>query len=428
MNIKKILNKLKDIFNSSMIGFIHGHDYLDKDKLNKIKQSLQDQSSNNSSLFETKFAELIGKGQAVSFASARMSFFAIMKALGVMPGDEIILCGSTCSVMPNAILRLGAKPIYCDIDPETLGSSAISIKEIISDKTKIIVAQHSFGIPCDIEQISKICNENKILLIEDCALAVGSKYKNKNVGTFGDAAIFSTDHSKPINALIGGLAYSENAKIIKKVRDIQKKSEDLPIKKKQALYKQFTIERLFAKPKTYGVLNFLNSFFELVRKNFNTSSPFLDEDADIFFTYRNYSYPSKMPDFIALIGLYEIERWKEVAHEREKSLNYFKIKLENSSLKSYLPKAYYDNNRNIIPLRLAFSHPDIEKIKPILKNMVDFDSTWFIDPIINSKVPLSNFLYKKGTCHFSEKLGPNMINLPLANPKIIDIMLNKISN
>ena len=291
-----------------MVGFIDGHDYLDKDKLSKIKKSLQDESFNNSLIFESKFAELVGKGEAISFASARMGFFALMRALGIKPGDEVILCGSTCSVMPNAILRLDAKPIYCDIDPETLGSSASSIKKSISKKTKIIVAQHSFGIPCDIEHISKICAENNILLIEDCALALGSKYKNKKVGTFGDAAIFSTDHSKPINALIGGLAYSENPKIIKKIRDIQKKSEDLPIKKKKALYRQFTIERLFSKPKTYGVLGFLNSFYGLLTRKSNTTSPFLDEDAGLSFINKSYSYPSKMPDFIALIGIYEINR------------------------------------------------------------------------------------------------------------------------
>ena len=117
-----------------------------------------------------------------------------------------------------------------------------------------------------------------------------------------------------------------------------------------------------------------------------------------------------------------------VIRKREESLSYFKIKLNNSELKSYLPKAYFDNNRHIIPLRLAFSHPHSEKIKSILNNIVDFDAVWFLEPIINSKVSLEDFLYKKGTCHISEKLGPNMINLPLAKPKIIDIMVNKISN
>jgi perosamine synthetase len=411
-----------------MIGFIEGHNYLGKPKLNKIKTAYQGKASNNILKFESEFADLIGTGEVVSFASARMGFFALMKIFGIKSGDEIILCGSTCSVMANAILRIGATPIYCDIDIDTLGSCATSIKENISNKTKIVVAQHSFGIPCNIEDISKICLDNKILLIEDCALALGSKYKNKNVGTFGDAAIFSTDHSKPINTLIGGLVYSNSSNVIKKAKDIQKKSDNLPAKKKKALYIQFTIERLFAKPKTYGVLSFINSIYGFLYKHFGVTSPFLDDDADTFFINENYSYPSKMPEFIALIGLYEINRWKEVSNKRKESLNYLKIILENSLLRSYLPKAYYDNNRNIIPLRFAFSHPDAKKIEPALKSVVDFDLIWFKEPIINSKVPLNKFLYTKGTCPIAEKIGPNMINLPLAEQKIIDFMINKIAN
>ena len=411
-----------------MIGFIHGHSYLKKSQLKKIKKVLHAETYNYSQEFESKFSKEVGNGEVVSFASARMGFFAIMQTIGIKENDEIILCGSTCSVMPNAILRLGAKPIYSDIDPDTLGSSASSIKEKITKNTRIIVAQHSFGIPCDIEEICKICIESKIFLIEDCAITFGSKYKNKNVGTFGDAGLFSTDHTKPINTFTGGLIYSEDSKIIKKLKLVQKKSQDIPIKKKKALYRQFIFERLLAKPKAYGALIFLNSFLGFIRNKFNIISPFLDEDDGLIFKNSSYSYPSKMPDFIALIGIYELKNWKEVALQRKNSMNYFKTKFKNSLLRSYIPNAYFDHNRDIVPLRFAFSHPDSKNIKEALGRLVDLDSVWFLKPIINTKVPLKDFLYIKGSCPDSEKVCPNMINLPLAKPKTIDIMLNKISN
>ena len=134
-----------------------------------------------------------------------MGFFVLMKVLGIGSGDEVVLCGSTCSVMPNAILKVGAKPVYSDVDKNTFGSCPRSIEACITPNTKLVVAQHSFGIPCDIDVIEKFCKDNGIFLVEDCALALGSKLREKNVGTFGDAAIFSTDHSKPINTIIGGL-------------------------------------------------------------------------------------------------------------------------------------------------------------------------------------------------------------------------------
>ena len=111
----------------------------------------------------------------MAFASARMGFFAIMKVLGINHDDEVILLGSTCSVMVNAVLKIGAKPVFSDIDPNTFGSSLDSIEQCVSTKTKLIVAQHSFGIPCDIEPIIRFARQKNIVVVEDCALSLGSK-------------------------------------------------------------------------------------------------------------------------------------------------------------------------------------------------------------------------------------------------------------
>ena len=137
-----------------------------------------------------------------------MGFYVLMKSLGVSSGDEILFTAATCSTMINAALRIGATPIYADIDPNTFGSDPNDIEKKITHKTKIIVAQHSFGIPCDITAIKKISVSNNIFLFEDCALTLGSRVNGITVGNFGDAALFSTDHSKPINTMIGGLIYT----------------------------------------------------------------------------------------------------------------------------------------------------------------------------------------------------------------------------
>ena len=106
-----------------------------------------------------KFSKIIGNGGAVSFGSARMAFYTLMKILNISSNDEVILLGSTCSVMVNAILKVGAKPIFSDIDKYTFGSSANEIRKVMSSRSKIIVAQHTFGIPCDIEEIKKLARE-----------------------------------------------------------------------------------------------------------------------------------------------------------------------------------------------------------------------------------------------------------------------------
>jgi dTDP-4-amino-4,6-dideoxygalactose transaminase len=424
---KSLYSRIIKLFSTSLLGFISGHYYLNKEQLQKIRLQIGKNSKEHIRLYESKFSNLVGKGDAVSFASGRMGFYALMKVMNIGPGDEVILCGYTCSVMPNAVLRTGAKPVYSDIDSSTFGSSASSIKKCISSKTKLVVAQHSFGIPCEIDQIYQVCQLHNILLVEDCALTLGSTLNNKKVGTFGNAAIFSTDHSKPINTIIGGFIYSEDSTIIEKLRIVQNYSDDLPIKKQKAIWDQFIIERLFAKPYKYGVLQVVNSITNLIRKKIGRVSPFLDEDDGPGDMQKTYPYPAKLPTFVAFIGLYELDRWKLISAERCKSLQYYISALEQSSVKNYIPKAYYDIDRTIIPLRFVFSHPNSGYIRSKLNNLINVDEILFMIPIVNCNAPLERYYFEKRACPNSEEVGPNMVNFPLASPHKMDKIISKVT-
>jgi len=160
--------------------------------------------------FESSFAAIVGSGEAVSYGSGRMAFYSLMKVLGIGEGDEVILPGFTCSVMVNAILRVGATPIFSDIEEDTFGSEPKSIERSLTARTRMIVAQHTFGYPCDIEAILQIANQSGVFLVEDCATSLGTTVGGRTVGDFAHAAIFSTDHTKPINTLIGGMLYTQD--------------------------------------------------------------------------------------------------------------------------------------------------------------------------------------------------------------------------
>ena len=195
-NLKRLgqlTNAIPPWFRLPYFGFVQGHIYLLKEELSEIKGYVGKYSESTIVEFENRYGGLIGSGQAISFAAGRMGFFALMRVLGVKPGEEIILQGATCSVMVNAILRVGATPVYADIDLNTFGSCAQAIEKVITPKTRMIVAQHSFGIPCDIKPIVELAQSKKVFLLEDCALTLGSKVDGKKVGNFGDAALFSTD-------------------------------------------------------------------------------------------------------------------------------------------------------------------------------------------------------------------------------------------
>jgi len=417
LGAKNIFRKVKNALNRHLTGYVSGHGYIDDAKLANLRSKVGSGDSSCTKIFESKFSKLVGSGDSVAFASGRMGFYVLMEVLGIGAGDEVILCGFICSVMPNAVLRIGAKPIYSDIDSTTFGSGVHAIEECLTSNTKLVVAQHSFGIPCDIDRILSLCKAKGIFLLEDCALALGSRLNDQNVGTFGDAAIFSTDHSKPINTISGGLIYSENSKITDKIRTIQKSCEHLPVNKEKALWLQFRVERAFAKPGVYGVLSLYNAVLGIINKKLGVPSPFLNGDTSDIIEDISYPYPSKLPAFAGLLGIYELERWKLVVRQRRDALDYYNTELLKSSLVKFVPKIYSDSSRYIIPLRFVFVYPQADKLRSKLKKLINVEETWFMKPIINSSVTLDKFLYQSGTCKSAELIGPMMINLPLGPPK-----------
>jgi len=380
---------------------------------------LESQSVNNVSEckveeFEQRFALLVGDGDYISFASGRMGFYAVMRILNITEGDDVVLTGSTCSVMVNAVLRIGARPIYADIDPTTLGSCPEKIKHCITAKTKLVVAQHSFGIPCRISEIAGMCRNQNIFLLEDCALAVGSKVRGRSVGTFGDAALFSTDHTKPINTFTGGGIYTENAEISQMLREVQAESQSLSLEKQSVMYHQVRYENTHCLPGDYGRF----CLTEVVRSRFaayvgRRVSPFLDDDSTAN-PNSEYPYPAKMPPFLAQLGIHELDCWSEVSKKRHERLERYLQLFSGAALKERLPMAYFDPELYIVPLRFVWADPDAHSRTKKLSRYLHTEGFWFRTPIVATHESLANFFYAPGCCPVSEKIGKQIINLPVA--------------
>ncbi|MBF0300713.1 MAG: DegT/DnrJ/EryC1/StrS aminotransferase family protein [Oligoflexia bacterium] len=246
-----------------MIGFVRGHEYLDEQFLLEVKKIMVDDENHSDVVkeYEEQFEKMIGDGRGTTFASARMAFFSFLKALKIGIGDEVILPGFTCSVMPNAILRIGARPVYVDINKENFAADPNLIKKKISSKTKLIVIQHSFGIPCDIEEIARLAKQKGIYVLEDCAITFDSRYEGIRVGNFADGAIFSTDHTKPLNTLVGGFFYSKNKTIFEEVKKIERASLFLKKSHRNEIFQRIIFERKYYCPKNYLKIPFV-LFFE----------------------------------------------------------------------------------------------------------------------------------------------------------------------
>ena len=406
IKFKQIATSLSQITKNPYFGFIGGNYSHDQKDIGIIEKLVKNEDDSINIIFEKNFSKIIGEGSSVSFASARMGFFAVLKSLKVKANDEVIIQGATCAVMINAIIRMGAKPIYADIDPNTFGSSATEISKVITHKTKIIVAQHSFGIPCEIEKISELAHAKGIFLLEDCALTLSSKINNITCGNFGDAAIFSTDHSKPFNLLIGGLVYTRKESLFKKLVQLKNNSQNLNNDKRIAIHKQILFERKNYNPSSYGK-GLLKASFN--RKKRGYVNPFLDVDNSSYIQSK-YPYPAKLPSFLAFIGIKKLETWSDTANQRKFFLEDFLNLVTEKNQDNF--SIYYDKNREIVPLRIAWAPKDGHQIRSKLSSFIDVSWTWFTSPIVASNEPLINFGYKKNTCPISEQICENIVNIP----------------
>lgn len=177
----------------------------------KLKQSLihylfwEKKEDERNKMKEQSVLSIAHRSSSISlFYNARSALYHGIRALGIGWWDEIILQAYTCVSVPNAIIATGARPMYCDIDPDTLNIDPTKIIPLITPRTKAILIQHTFGISADIKAIQKICTDHNLILIEDVCHALGAEYQWQKLGTFGDIAIFSFGRDKIVSSVNGG--------------------------------------------------------------------------------------------------------------------------------------------------------------------------------------------------------------------------------
>ena len=150
-------------------------------------------------------------GQVRCYTSARGAIAAFLRSINIGMEDSVLLSSFTCLAVPSAVIACGAKPIYVDINPRSLNVDFENIQKAIRSNTKVIVLQHTMGRPIDkLEEICRFCRERGVLIIEDCALSVGTKNNGMPVGVKGDVAIFSLELSKTISCGWGGILINNN--------------------------------------------------------------------------------------------------------------------------------------------------------------------------------------------------------------------------
>jgi perosamine synthetase len=172
--------------------------------------------------FEEAFARRYGHARAVTASYGRMAFYYILRALDFAPGGEVIFPALTFWVMPEIARLCGLKPVFVDVDPDTFNMNPRAFERAITGRTVAVVPTHLWGLPCDMVEILDIAKHNQLRVIEDCAHAAGAQYRGRDVGTFGDAAVFSLQTFKPLNAYGGGVAVTRDARLGDRIAGLAK--------------------------------------------------------------------------------------------------------------------------------------------------------------------------------------------------------------
>lgn len=171
--------------------------------------------------FEEKFAAFTHAPHAVATTSCTTALHIAVAALGLRPGDEVIVPAFTWVATPNVVEYMGAKPVFCDVDLKTFNIDPKQIEELITPRTVGIIPVHLFGLCADMKPILKLAARHRLWVVEDAACAVGTWSQGQHAGTFGDAGCFSFHPRKSITTGEGGMITTKSDKLAQTSRSMR---------------------------------------------------------------------------------------------------------------------------------------------------------------------------------------------------------------
>lgn len=168
--------------------------------------------------FEEMFAGYVGARYGVATTSCTTALHAALVVSDIDAGDEVIVPSLSFIATANAVVHAGAMPVFADIDPDTCNVTVKTIEKAITKKTKAVMPVHQMGLPVDLDPIMDLCKKRNLVLIEDAACAIGSKYKDRRIGGHGNIACFSFHPRKIITTGEGGMITTDNPEIAERLR------------------------------------------------------------------------------------------------------------------------------------------------------------------------------------------------------------------
>lgn len=199
----------------------YGHQWIDETDIQAVVDVLRSEWLTTGPIvpkLEEAFAAYVGAKYAVAVSSGTAALHAAMYAVGVGPGDEVILPPMTFVATANAVVFQGATPVFADVEADTLLIDPHQVQEKVTPRTKAIIAVDYAGQPCDYDTLRSLAGKHGLALVDDGCHALGARYKGRNVGTLADLTVFSFHPVKHITTGEGGMITTDDSNLAERMR------------------------------------------------------------------------------------------------------------------------------------------------------------------------------------------------------------------
>ena len=339
---------------------------------------------------------------AFSYSSARGAISSALSSIDIKPGEEVIISSYTCLAVPTAILNANAVPVYCDVCKTSLNMTVQGMLALVTEKTRAIIIQHTMGIVAPVAELKKALVKTNIVIIEDCALSVGSSSNAMPVGKIGNFSIFSMELSKTISCGWGGILVVNNKDFFESTRLEYDSIENLNKITRTRMLLQTVLSALFHLPFLYRPTSLLSAcFFKF--KIFQPSTPAIELKGE---TLKNFK--SKLPPELLPLAIHQWKRIQVVSSScsaNGQELATFLKKLGFSS------KSIYFNNEQSVSNRLPLLVHDKEKFIDFFYKEGFEIGVWFDGPL-SPQPTTESFLYKNDNFPNANFLAKHIVNLP----------------
>ena len=349
--------------------------------------------------YEAAMASVLGCRDAFTFAAGRMAFYCALEALDLHPGDEVILPGFTCVVVPNALLYRGLRPVYADIEAATFNVDPDAVEALITSLTRAIYLQHTFGVSGPAGRLREIASRHGLYLIEDAAHSLGATLGGRRHGSFGDVSYVSTDRSKVINTHLGGAVATSDPTLAARLREIQARTPFPPASLVRRQLLSFLVEYvgyapavLWAGRPLVSSLKHLGALFYW-RDEQSTERPSM------------YPYPARLSSSQAALGASQIAHLDGNLTHRRRIAAWLDERLH------WYPDRPAAPLETQTWLRYSFLVEDRKRFERALERRFDL-STGFTSVLFCRDGNLGEMGYEEGCCPVAEHVARHVVNFP----------------